>query len=98
MSTAATTASSTDERLRHRERMSEQLPPEAVVMSAVTRLGVPELLAKHGALSARQLTAHGVEAEPELLQRALRACAIADAITLVNPRSGQSIIEGAKRP
>jgi hypothetical protein len=63
-------------------------PPQAVVMqmmmgawiaqtiSAVTRLDVPELLHKHGALTARQLTEdHGVDARPAFLERALRACA-----------------------
>ncbi len=63
-------------------------PPQGVVMqmvmaawtsqtvSSVTRLGVPDLLQAHGALTARQLTeAHGVDARPELLERALRACA-----------------------
>lgn len=64
------------------------LPPQAVVMqmvmgawvsqtiSSVTRLDVPDLLQKHGPLTARQLTAsHGVDAKPEFLERALRACA-----------------------
>lgn len=63
-------------------------PPHAIVMQmvmgawtsqtigAITRLGIPDLLQKHGPLTARQLTEdHGVEAKPELLQRALRACA-----------------------
>jgi len=45
-------------------------------VSSVTRLGVPDLLQAHGALTARQLTqTHGVDARPELLERALRACA-----------------------
>ena len=63
-------------------------PPQAIVMqmvtgawvaqtiSAVTRLDVPDLIQKHGPLTARQLTeSHGVDAVPELLERALRACA-----------------------
>jgi SAM-dependent methyltransferase len=69
--------------------MTEALPPAVVVMqmltgawlsqtiSAVTRLDVPELVGKHGPLSARELTAHGVDADAERLQRALRACATA---------------------
>lgn len=63
-------------------------PPQAVVMqmmmaawtaqtiSAVTRLGVPDALARHGPLTARQLTVdHGIDASPPFLERALRACA-----------------------
>ena len=63
-------------------------PPQATVMqmmmsawaaqtiSAVTRLDVPDILQAHGPLTARQLTeSHGVDARPELLERALRACA-----------------------
>jgi len=63
-------------------------PPQGVVMqmmmaawtsqtvSSVTRLGVPDLLQAHGALTARQLTqTHGGDARPELLERAVRACA-----------------------
>ena len=66
----------------------EGRPPHATVMdmamaawtcqtiAAVTRLEVPELLHTHGPLTARQLTEeHGVDAKPEFLQRALRACA-----------------------
>lgn len=63
-------------------------PPPAAVMqmmmgawtaqtiSAVTRLHVPELLHKHGPLTARELTeTHGVDARPDFLERALRVCA-----------------------
>jgi SAM-dependent methyltransferase len=63
-------------------------PPPAAVMqmmmgawtaqavSAVTCLHVPDLLDKHGPLTARQLTEdHRVDAKPEFLERALRACA-----------------------
>src|SRR5882672_8897840 len=62
-------------------------PPQAAVMqmmaawtaqtiSAVARLGVADVLKKHGALTARALVeAHGIGARPELLERALRACA-----------------------
>jgi predicted O-methyltransferase YrrM len=64
------------------------LPPQAVVMdmmtaawtsqtvSAVTRLGVPDVIHEHGPLTARELTdGHGIAARPDLLARALRACA-----------------------
>jgi len=64
------------------------MPPQGAVMqmmmaawaaqtiSAVTRLGVADVLQKHGALTARELTeSHGIDARPELLERALRACA-----------------------
>jgi predicted O-methyltransferase YrrM len=69
-------------------------PPAAVVMqmmtgawtaqviSTVTCLRVPELLHKHGPLTARQLTAeHGVDAQPEFLERALRVCASVGVLT-----------------
>ena len=69
-------------------------PPQAQVMqmmtaawlsqtiAAVTRLGVPDLVGRHGPLSARQLAEqHGVEARPEFLERALRACASAGIFT-----------------
>ncbi len=45
-------------------------------ISALTRLDLPDLLAKHGPRSARELTAsQGVAADPEFLERVLRACA-----------------------
>jgi O-methyltransferase domain/Dimerisation domain len=63
-------------------------PPQAQVMqmmtgawvsqtiSAVTALGVPDLVQQHGALTARELAEeHHVAARPEFLERALRACA-----------------------
>jgi hypothetical protein len=63
-------------------------PPEAVVIqmvmgawvskviSDVTRLNVPDVLKQHGSMSAAEMIArHGVEARPECLERALRACA-----------------------
>lgn len=66
---------------------TEPIPPSAAVMqmvmgawtsqtiSAVTRLDVPDHL-RNGPLSARELVArHGVDAKPESLERALRACA-----------------------
>jgi hypothetical protein len=51
-------------------------------ISAVTTLGVPDIVREHGALSARELTErHGVDARPDFLERALRACASADIFT-----------------
>ncbi len=63
-------------------------PPQATVMqmmmaawssqtiSTVTRLGVPDLVSTHGPLTARELVStHRVDAHPDLLERALRACA-----------------------
>jgi hypothetical protein len=63
-------------------------PPQATVMqmmmaawssqtiSTVTRLGVPDLVSRHGPLTARQLTeTYRVDAQTALLERALRACA-----------------------
>lgn len=63
-------------------------PPQATVMqmvmaawtsqtiSTVTRLSVPDLVSTHGPLTARQLVeTHHVDARPDLLERALRACA-----------------------
>jgi len=45
-------------------------------ISAITRLDIPDLLHQHGSRTAAQLTQdHGVDAEPEFLERALRACA-----------------------
>ena len=63
-------------------------PPHATVMqmmmaawtaqtiAAVTQLGVPDVLQKHGPQTAHALTeAHGIAAQPQLLERGLRACA-----------------------
>ena len=45
-------------------------------IAAIARLGIPDLLERHGAATARELAErHGVEAEPAALARALRACA-----------------------
>jgi hypothetical protein len=67
--------------------MSSQ-PPHAAVMqmmmaawtaqtiAAVAQLGVPDVLQKHGPQTARALTeTHGIAAQPQLLERGLRACA-----------------------
>lgn len=64
------------------------LPPQAIVMqlvmgawvsqtiSAVTRLNVPDILHEYGMISAEELVIkHGVDANPQFLERALRACA-----------------------
>jgi hypothetical protein len=64
------------------------MPPQGAVMqmmmaawtaqtiSAVTSLGVADLVARHGPLTARALVeTHGIAAQPALLERALRACA-----------------------
>jgi SAM-dependent methyltransferase len=69
-------------------------PPQAIVMqmamgawvsqtiAAVTRLDIPDLLEKHGPLTAHQLTGeHGIDARPDFLERALRACASAGVFT-----------------
>src|SRR5262245_60695858 len=51
-------------------------------ISAVTRLDVPDVLHAHGPLTARELTeGHAIAARPELLERALRACASAGIFT-----------------
>src|SRR5260370_31744413 len=63
-------------------------PPQAVVMqmlmggwvskivSDLTQLNVPDLLKRHGAMSAAELVAgHGIDARPDFLERTLRACA-----------------------
>ncbi len=45
-------------------------------ISEITRLNIPDLLSQYGAKTALQLTReHGVQAKPEFLERALRACA-----------------------
>jgi SAM-dependent methyltransferase len=66
----------------------ESMPPQAVVMqmvlgawmsrviSDVTQLNVPDVLKRHGAMSAAEMVArHRVDAKPDFLERALRACA-----------------------
>jgi hypothetical protein len=44
-------------------------------MSDMTRLGIPDVLKQHGALTAREMLAHGIDAHAESLERALRTCA-----------------------
>jgi hypothetical protein len=63
------------------------VPPQAVAMqmamgalvsktmSDMTRLGIPDVLKKHGALTAREMLTHGIEAHAESLERALRTSA-----------------------
>ena len=54
----------------------------AQAVAAVTRLGVPDLLHRHGPLDARALCErHGVDAQPSVLERALRACASLEIFT-----------------
>lgn len=68
--------------------VTQATPPQAVVLqivlgawaskviSDVTRLNVPDVLKRHGSMSAAELvTKHGVEAKTDFLERALRACA-----------------------
>ena len=69
-------------------------PPQSTVMqmmmaawsaqtvATVARLGVPDILQAHGALTARALIEqHGVDARPAMLERALRACASVGIVT-----------------
>jgi len=72
----------------------------ARTISAVTRLGVAEVLQKHGPLTARALTeAHGIAARP--LSEVLRAGQrppeplTITSVTVTNPRSGESLVESA---
>lgn len=64
------------------------LPPQAIVMqmamgalvtkvvAEATRLNVPDLLKRHGPMSARDMVrTHGLNADPSALDRVLRACA-----------------------
>jgi len=88
------------------------LPPPASVMQmlmgawvsqticAVTRLGVPDLLQAHGPLTAREVTErHGVEARPDLLERALRACASVGVFTEdVGGRFGPTALSAVLTP
>ena len=66
----------------------ESLPPQAVVMqmamgawitkviSAATQMGVPDVVKQHGPMRAAEMvTAGGIAAEPDALERVLRACA-----------------------
>lgn len=68
--------------------LEHSMPPQAVIMqmamgawvtkviSEVTRLGVPDLLKQHGAMHASEMvTAGGLRAVPNALERLLRACA-----------------------
>lgn len=68
--------------------VQQSLPPQAVIMqmamgawvtkviSEVTRLGVPDLVKQHGAMQAAEMvTAGGIQAVPDALERLLRVCA-----------------------
>jgi hypothetical protein len=70
------------------------LPPQAIVMQMAmgslitkvvgeaTRLNVPDVLKRHGPLTAREMVeSHGVSADPSALNRVLRACAGAGIFT-----------------
>jgi|SRR5579872_123430 len=65
----------------------QALPPQAVIVqmvmggwvaraiSDVSRLNIPDQLKKSGPMTAAELVAGGVDANPEALQRVMRACA-----------------------
>src|SRR6185436_14160241 len=67
----------------------QALPPEAVVMqmvmggwiaraiSDVSRLNIPDVLKKQGAMSAAELVASGIAVNAGALERLMRACASA---------------------
>jgi ubiquinone/menaquinone biosynthesis C-methylase UbiE len=69
------------------ESATTQIPPQAVIaqmamgawvskaMSDVSRLGVPDVVKKHGALTAAEMVVRGVDANADALERGLRACA-----------------------
>src|SRR5580698_3324892 len=44
-------------------------------ISDISRTGVPDILKKHGALTAAEMIAHGLDANQEALERTMRACA-----------------------
>jgi ubiquinone/menaquinone biosynthesis C-methylase UbiE len=64
-----------------------QIPPQAVLaqmamgawvskaISDISRLGIPDVVKKHGALTAAEMVAHGIGAKVDALERGLRACA-----------------------
>jgi hypothetical protein len=65
----------------------QSIPPQAVIMqmatggwvsraiSEIVRLNIPDVLNKNGRMSAAALVAQGINANPDALQRVLRACA-----------------------
>src|SRR5262245_31878706 len=65
----------------------QTLPPQAVIMqmmmggwvaraiSYISRLNIPDVLKQKGSMSAAQLVAGGIHANPVALERVLRACA-----------------------
>ena len=74
--------------MESRTAASQSLPPHAVIMQMVTgawvtkviaeasRLGVPDLVKRHGPLRAADMvTTGGIAASPDALERLLRACA-----------------------
>ncbi len=44
-------------------------------ISDISRAGVPDLLKKHGALTAKEMVAKGIDAHADTLERVLRAAA-----------------------
>src|SRR5271166_5422236 len=80
--------------------VAQQLPPQAVVMqmamgvlvtkvvAEATRLNIPDLLKRHGPMSAGEIVAkEGFIASASALERVLRACASAGVFT--EDRSGK---------
>jgi ubiquinone/menaquinone biosynthesis C-methylase UbiE len=74
--------------------VEQSLPPQAAIMqmamgawvtkviSEVTRLGIPDLLKQHGPMHAAEMvTACGLHAAPNALERLLRACASLGVVT-----------------
>ena len=71
----------------------QAMPPEAVVMqmvmggwiaraiSDVSRLNIPDVLKKQGAMSSAELVASGVAVNASALERVLRVCASVDVFT-----------------
>ncbi len=69
------------------------MPPQAIVMQMamglwvsktiadVSKLGVPDVLKKHGALTAAEMVAKGIGANADALERAMRACATLGIVT-----------------
>src|SRR5687768_1095620 len=80
--------------MQSKTAVEQSLPPQAVIMqmamgawvtkviSEVTRLGIPDLLKQHGSMDAAEMvTAGGIHAAPNALQRLLRACASLGVLT-----------------
>jgi uncharacterized alpha-E superfamily protein len=73
--------------MEHTSVATQTVPAEAVVMqmvmggwiaraiSDISRLNIPDVLKKHGAMSAAELVASGVAVNASALERVLRVCA-----------------------